>query len=184
MSHLILVTGGSRSGKSAYAQHRAETLPGPHGFLATCPVIDPEMQQRVDAHRLARHGHGWTTVEEPVALAAAIELSAHLPVLLIDCLTLWVNNLMFDAEQRGQKISEHSISECCQRLIHSCRKHAGTIIIVTNEVGMGIIPDNADARHFRDLAGRANQEIAHHCDEVILVVCGQPLTIKSQTLSI
>ncbi len=183
MSHLILITGGCRSGKSAYAQHQAEALDGPRGLVATCPVIDPEMERRIEAHRLARHGRDWITLDAPVALAATIDASTHVPVLVVDCLTLWVNNLMFEAERRDEKLSENSIREHCQALAHACRMHAGTIFIVTNEVGMGIVPENAAARRFRDLAGRANQEIAHHCDDVIWVVCGQPLTIKSRTLS-
>ena len=179
MSRLILITGGSRSGKSAHAQQMAESLPGPRGFLATCPVIDAEMERRVEAHRQARLGKGWATIEEPVAVAAAIRRASQLPVLLVDCLTLWVNNLMYEAERRGEALTEESISGHCRELARASREHGGTIIFVTNEVGMGIVPDNPCARHYRDLAGRANQDLAHECDQVVLVVCGQALTIKT-----
>ena len=101
-----------------------------------------------------------------------------MPVLLVDCLTLWINNVMFEAEQRGEGVSEESVAALCHELIHACREHGGTVILVTNEVGMGIVPENACARHYRDLAGRANQVIARECNQVVLVVCGQPLTIK------
>ena len=178
MSRLILVTGGSRSGKSAHAQGMAEGLPDSRAFVATCPTIDGELDLRIDAHRQARAGKGWTTIEAASDTAAAIRTANDHPVLLVDCLTLWVNNLLYDAEKQQQPLTEDAVSEHCRELVSACRAHGGTIILVTNEVGMGIVPENASARRFRDLAGRANQEIARECDEVILVVCGQSLVMK------
>lgn len=180
MSLCVLITGGSRSGKSAYAQQWAESLPGERGFVATCPVIDVEMECRVAAHRHARLGKGWHTLEEPIHLAETIRNAKHLPVLLVDCLTLWVNNLLYEAEQRGETLSEAAVSLACQEILQAAREHGGTILFVTNELGMGIIPENRQARLFKDLAGRANQVVAKECEKVVLVVCGQPLRIKDE----
>jgi adenosylcobinamide kinase/adenosylcobinamide-phosphate guanylyltransferase len=178
MSKLILVTGGSRGGKSAYAQSVAEALPGPRAFVATCPVIDPEMQERVRRHQLARSSRDWRTIEEPLDLAAAFQDAKEQPVVLIDCLTLWVNNVMYEAEQQKKAVSEAEIARRCKPVIAAAREHGGTVLFVTNEVGMGLVPENRVGRRFRDLAGRGNQIIAAACDEVFLVICGQPLKIK------
>lgn len=180
MSKLILVTGGSRSGKSAFAQRLAEALPGPRVFVATCPVIDPEMDERIRRHQDARSLHEWQTLEETLDLAAAFQRAQGQPVLLVDCLTLWVNNVMFEAEQRGQSVSEADMASRCQPVLAAARAHGGTIIFVTNEVGMSLVPETSLGRRFRDLAGRVSQTIAASCDEVFLVVCGQPLKIKPQ----
>jgi len=178
MSKTILVTGGSRSGKSLFAQKLAESLAGPRAYLATAPVVDEEMRDRIRKHQLARHKRDWHTIETPLDLAGALIAAKDHPVVLIDCLTLWINNLMYDADTRGKAISEATIARRCKETIRACNEHPGTIIFVTNEIGMGIVPENKLARQFRDLAGRANQVIAAACDEVILVVCGQTLKIK------
>ena len=178
MSQLILVTGGSRGGKSAYAQRLAEALEGPRVFVATCPVIDEEMRERVRRHQLARSSRDWQTVEEPLDLAAAFRAAQGSPVVLVDCLTLWVNNVMYEAEQQKKVVAEADIARRCKPVIAAAREHGGHIIFVTNEVGMGLVPETALGRRFRDLAGRVNQIIAAACDEVYLVVCGQPLQIK------
>jgi len=180
MSRLILVTGGSRGGKSAYAQGLAEALPGARAFVATCPVIDPEMRERIRRHQLARAKGGWVTFEEPLDLAAALHRAKEQPVVLVDCLTLWVNNVMYEAEQQGRDVSEAEIARRCKPVLDAARAHGGTVIFVTNEVGMSLVPENPLGRRFRDLAGRVNQIIAAACDEVFLVVCGQPLKIKPQ----
>lgn len=180
MSKLILVTGGSRGGKSAYAQGLAEALPGPRAFVATCPVIDPEMNERIRLHQEARSSRDWQTIEESLDLAAAIRAAKDQPVVLVDCLTLWVNNVMYEAEQTGTTVSEADIAIRCRPVLQAAREHGGCIIFVTNEVGMSLVPENPLGRRFRDLAGRVNQIIAAACDEVFLVVCGQPLKIKPQ----
>lgn len=178
MAEIILITGGSRSGKSAFAQKRAEALPGPRAYIATCPVIDPEMEERIRKHREARRGKGWETIEETVDLAGVIQRAGGCRVLLIDCLTLWVNNLLYDAEKEGKRLAEEAVAIRCRELIDACGAFGGTVIFVTNELGMGIIPDNETARHFRDIAGRCNQEIAAAADSVTLVVSGIPLHLK------
>ena len=180
MSKILLVTGGSRSGKSAFAQKMAEALPGPRVFLATCPVIDPEMGARILRHQQARCSHDWQTLEEPLDLAAALQRAKNQPVVLVDCLTLWVNNVMYEAGQRGQTVSESEMASRCQPVLEAARNHGGTVIFVTNEVGMSLVPETPLGRRFRDLAGRVSQIIAAESDEVFLVVCGQPLKIKPQ----
>lgn len=177
MARIILVTGGSRSGKSDYAQKYAESLAGRKTYLATCPVIDPEMAARVKKHQEARAGAAWSTIEETVRLAEVIAEDAS-DIVLVDCLTLWVNNIMYEAGQAGRNATEEEISGLCRDIVAACRARAGTVIFVTNEVGMGIVPDNPEARKFRDLAGRCNQAVAAEADEVWFVVSGIPVKIK------
>jgi adenosylcobinamide kinase/adenosylcobinamide-phosphate guanylyltransferase len=178
MGQMILITGGSRSGKSSYAQNAAESLNSSRLFLATCPVIDEEMTGRIQKHQQERSGRGWDTIEEPVSLAAAIEKASAYETVLVDCLTLWINNLMYVFENNHKSITESDISLECEKLIATSRAHAGTILFVTNEVGMGIVPENASARLYRDLVGRCNQIIAKACHRVVLLVSGQPIEIK------
>ncbi|MCE5263597.1 MAG: bifunctional adenosylcobinamide kinase/adenosylcobinamide-phosphate guanylyltransferase [Deltaproteobacteria bacterium] len=178
MAEIILITGGSRSGKSACAQKMAEARPGPRAYVATCPVIDPEMAERVRKHREARVGKGWETIEETVDLAGVIGRARGYRLLLVDCLTLWINNLLYEAEQRGERFMEQEAAERCRELIDAARACPGTVIFVTNEVGMGIVPGNETARRFRDAAGRCNQEMAAAAEKVTLVVSGIPLEIK------
>jgi adenosylcobinamide kinase/adenosylcobinamide-phosphate guanylyltransferase len=164
----LLVLGGARSGKSRYAQARAEALGGNPIFLATAQALDDEMTDRIARHRADR-GPRWTTVEEPLDLPAAI--AAHADpgsVLLVDCLTLWTSNLLFadrDDDAPG----------ALARAITAAR---GPVILVANEVGLGIVPDNALARRFRDLAGTINQAAAAAVDEVVMTVAGLPMRIK------
>jgi len=180
MAKTILITGGCRSGKSAYAQHRAESLAGSRIYVATCPVTDQEMQARIARHIEQRARRKWKTVEEQIALALAIENADGGSVILVDCLTLWVNNLMYEAEKRGDRFDEVDIEAECIRVCEVASEHSGTVIFVTNEVGMGIVPENAAARRYRDLAGRCNQTVAAAADEVSLVVAGIPMTIKGE----
>ena len=177
MARVVLVTGGCRSGKSAYAQGLAESLPGPHVYVATCPVIDEEMRRRIEAHRRGR-AQSWQTIEETLALGEAIGSAAAGAAVLVDCLTLWINNLMYQAQQQGADVGEEQIVRHCQDVLGACRQRAGTVVLVTNEVGLGIVPDNALARRYRDLIGRANQQIAARADRVTLVVCGIPWQLK------
>jgi len=184
-SLMILITGGSRSGKSAYALNRAETLAGALAgtrfFIATSPVTDPEMAARIARHQDERRGRGWHLVEEQTELPTAISRAGH-GVILIDCLTLWINNLLYQATSRGglreQSFTDAAMNAHCDRLIAACRQRDGAVLLVTNEVGMGIVPENALARHYRDLIGRVNRRLAAAADEVIFVCCGIPLTIK------
>jgi len=180
VAEIIFVTGGSRSGKSNYAQKMAEALPGPRAYLATCPVIDEEMAERCRKHQQARSGACWDTIEEERDIAGIVRADRAHQVILVDCLTLWVNNLIYEAEQQGRIITEEDIAEKCRALLAACKEFTGTIIFVTNEVGMGIVPDNSLGRIFRDIAGRCNQIIAAAADEVILLVSGIPLILKKE----
>jgi len=182
MAEIILITGGSRSGKSAFAEKTAEALPGPHAYIATCPVIDPETEERIRKHREARRGKGWKTIEETIDLAGVIRRTGACRVLLVDCLTLWINNLLYEAGKRGKIFTEEAAVGRCRELTDSCGAFGGTVIFVTNELGMGIVPENETARRFRDIAGRCNQEIAAAADTVTLVVSGIPLNLKSKEL--
>ena len=166
-SHLIL--GGARSGKSRYAQSLAEALDGSLIFVATGEAFDDEMADRIDRHQADR-GPRWQTVEAPLALGDAIRAHAGPDkLLLIDCLTLWVSNLMH---------AECDITTATDDLIAAMRDAPGPIILVSNEVGLGIVPDNALARRFRDEAGRVNQAVAAAASEVSFVAAGLPLRLK------
>jgi adenosylcobinamide kinase / adenosylcobinamide-phosphate guanylyltransferase len=183
MAKILLVTGGCRSGKSAYAQQMAETLPPARLYLATSPVTDEEMQRRVQEHQAARRGRNWHTVEEQVDLVSVFRRNTEHNVLLVDCVTLWVNNLMYHADRQEQRITEADIAEQCGHMLDAARSLRGTVIFVTNEVGMGVVPDNAQARQYRDLVGRANQIIAAAAERVTFMSCGIPLLLKEKKLS-
>lgn len=179
MSKLILITGGARSGKSAYALELAESLGSKRLFVATCPSIDPEMDDRIRRHKEERKGRGWDSVEHELELAELlIDHSDSYDVILIDCVTLWVNNLMFAHEQQGGGINDQIVRDLCVDWLAKARKTTKTVIIVTNEVGLGIVPENKLARLYRDLVGTANQTIGKAADEVVSVTCGIPHYIK------
>jgi adenosylcobinamide kinase / adenosylcobinamide-phosphate guanylyltransferase len=165
----LLVIGGARSGKSHYAQTAAEQSGKKPVLIATGEAKDTEMAARIAAHQAAR-GAAWRTLETPLALAAALEeAAAPGTIVLVDCLTLWLSNLMLagrDAAADGQ------------HLAGVIAGLAGPAIFVTNEVGSGIVPDNLLARRFQDAQGRLNQIIASACDGVVLVAAGLPLVLK------
>ncbi|NPU85151.1 MAG: bifunctional adenosylcobinamide kinase/adenosylcobinamide-phosphate guanylyltransferase [Syntrophaceae bacterium] len=195
MAEIVLVTGGSRSGKSRYAQELAESIAGKRTFVATCPVVDEEMAERIRRHQRAR-GTGWITLEEAVDLPGALRRAAGSGVVLVDCLTLWVNNLLYEETLRSDRaegtaavnapagpagssgLSEDEMEARCREVLRACADLPGTVIFVTNEVGMGIVPDNALSRRFRDLAGRCNQVVARGADRVVLMVSGIAAMIK------
>jgi adenosylcobinamide kinase/adenosylcobinamide-phosphate guanylyltransferase len=150
--------------------------------VCSSDLTDPEMAARIARHQDERRGRGWQSIEEGLDLPAAIS-RAEAGIILIDCLTLWVNNLLYQAECRGQACTDFTdddMNSHCQSLAAACGKHRGTALLVTNEVGMGIVPENAMARHYRDLIGRANRFLAAAADEVIFVCCGIPLAIKTK----
>ncbi len=180
MTELVLVTGGSRCGKSDFAQQMAEALAGPRIFLATCPEVDDEMGERIRRHRELRQDRGWQTIEEPLDPAAVIARCPDGTTLLLDCLTLWVSNLMYKADLQERHLDEEEVRQRAEELAAAARAHAGTVIMVTNEVGMGVVPDNRQARLYRDLVGRCNQCIARAADRVYLVSCGIPLQLKGR----
>lgn len=181
MANVILITGGARSGKSSYSEALARSFPGPRAYLATAPVFDAEMAARVERHRRQRQSDGWDTIEEETDLAGAIEKASNYDTILVDCLTLWINNLLYEAERKGREISEDDMAARCAQLKKVCAGFDGNIIFVSNEVGMGIVPDNPLARRFRDLSGRCSQSIAKFADRVILLACGIPLILKDET---
>ena len=168
----VLVLGGCRSGKSDHALKLAESIGSSRIFVATCVPRDDEMRQRVKRHQ-AERSDAWQTREIPVDLAGAI--ATHSPqadVLLIDCLTLWLNNLLMETED-VDRIRRHIDS-----LADAIKKAPRSIVLVSNEVGAGIVPENRLARLYRDLAGWTNQAMAGVCDRVIWTVAGIPVTIK------
>lgn len=175
MSKLIFVTGGARSGKSRWAAEllRAE---GSKALVATALPSDPEMKARIAQHRLER-GDAFDTYEEPMALGALIErLSAQYAWILVDCVTLWLNNLLFKYGLRAGAVER----EIAAFLASLEARPAGGIVVVSNEVGMGIVPENPLAREYRDLAGRVNQQTASRCDEVVWLVSGVPVWVKGR----
>lgn len=167
--HALFVLGGARSGKSRLAQARAEAWDGALLFVATGQAFDAEMRDRIARHRADR-GERWRTMEAPVAIADAIRAhSAPGTLLLIDCLTLWASNLL---------LGDHDVEEATADLLRAIAGAAGPLILVANEVGLGIVPDNALARRFRDAAGTINQAVARVADEVVMTVAGLPMRLK------
>ncbi len=178
MGKIILVTGGCRSGKSCFAQQMAEAAGLKRLYIATAPSLDREMEERIARHRQERAQRNWTTCEETLDLAYAFGAHAGFDTVLCDCLTLWVNNLLYQAEQKGTVFGEDDMAQLAQAVVEAARQNSGTVIFVTNEVGLGIVPADALSRRFRDLAGRCNQVMAAAADEVYCVVSGIPLKIK------
>ncbi len=177
MSHTIFITGGSRSGKSAFAEKLALASGGPLGYLATAQMLDGEMEERIRIHR-ERRGEEWHTIEEPTHLSQTLaRCDGQYNSILVDCITLWLSNLMFKYEQAEEDI-EARIAEDLQRLKTTLHGMVTPVIIVSNEVGMGIVPENDLARLFRDIAGRTNQILATAADEVHVVISGIPLKLK------
>jgi adenosylcobinamide kinase/adenosylcobinamide-phosphate guanylyltransferase len=165
----ILVLGGARSGKSRLAQRRAEEIGGELIYVATAEPLDDEMVERIARHRADRDGR-WRTIECPLALAETIvREQGDGRVLLIDCLTLWLSNLMH---------AERDIMAATNALAEALGQARGTIILVANEVGLGLVPDNSLGRRFRDEAGRLNQSIATAASEVLFVAAGLALQLK------
>jgi adenosylcobinamide kinase / adenosylcobinamide-phosphate guanylyltransferase len=180
MAKIVLVTGGCRSGKSAYAQQLAESLPPARLYVATSPITDDEMSCRIERHRQSRHNRGWETVEEQIDLAGVFHRYNEPNVFLVDCVTLWINNLMHQADRQAGPTTEEDIAERCGRMLDAAETPRGTVIFVTNEVGFGVVPENALARRYRDLIGRANQTIAARADAVTLLCCGIPMHLKER----
>ena len=177
MAHVIFITGGARSGKSIYAEKRVQEFGPSLGYLATSQALDDEMDERVRKHR-ERRGPEWSTIEEPVQLVQALEgCDGRFQAVLVDCVTLWLSNLMFKYEDSAENIEE-KIQDDLYRLKKTLRGMVTPVILVSNEVGMGIVPDNALARMFRDIAGTANQILAAAADEVHVVISGIPLRLK------
>ncbi len=167
--HLVL--GGARSGKSRQAEALIAEHDRPYIYVATAQILDDEMQHRVDLHRERRGSH-WTTIECPIRLVSLLDrLQSEQKPVLVDCLTIWMSNLLLS---EGSTSPESHIQALCGLV----QRTAYPLVLVSNEVGSGIVPDNALARRFRDLAGFANQRLAEVCPRVTLVVAGLPVHLK------
>ncbi|WP_200935862.1 bifunctional adenosylcobinamide kinase/adenosylcobinamide-phosphate guanylyltransferase [Methylobacterium sp. Leaf117] len=165
---LTLVLGGARSGKSAHAEGLIEACPAPWLYLATAQAWDDEMRDRIALHR-KRRSADWITRDVPMDLAGAVA-AAPGPV-LVDCLTLWLTNLI---------LAEADVEAATAALLAACAAAPGPVVLVGNEVGLGIVPDNVLARRFRDAAGRLHQRLARQADHVVFLVAGLPLIVKPQ----
>lgn len=164
---MTFVLGGARSGKSRYAEGLAAKHRGPKTYIATAEAIDGEMQDRIAQHRKQR-GAGWNTLEAPLDLVATLAAQKS-GLVLIDCITVWINNLMHHRRDVRAEL---------QKLCETLSATTGRIVIVSNEVGLGIVPGNTLTRAFRDEQGFANQRIAEVADEVIFLVAGVPMALK------
>lgn len=167
LPRLTLVLGGARSGKSRHAEGLVTAMAPPWIYVATAQAFDEEMTARIAEHR-SRRDAGWHTVEAPLDLAGVIAADSG-QTMLIDCLTLWLSNIMLDGRD---------VEAACNALVDALAAAKGPIVAVSNEVGLGIVPDNALARRFRDAQGRLNQDVAARADRVVLMAAGLPLTLK------
>lgn len=168
---IIFITGGARSGKSSFAIAEASKAKGKKAYIATAEALDDEMKERIERHRKQR-GNEWDTYEVPLRISEVIKKTEKdYKVIVIDCLTLWLSNLLHSGKDR-----EREIKSFCRSLstIHC------SLYIVSNEVGMGIVPENEMARKFRDIAGVLNQKVAGIADEVYMAVAGIPVKIKQK----
>jgi len=174
LPRLLFVLGGARSGKSRYAEQVIEAAAGGGLYLATAGVGDAEMAARVAEHR-ARRGPSWITIEEPLEIAPRIETEARRDrPILVDCLTLWLSNLM----EAGRHIEAET-----ERLMAALAHARGPVVLVANEVGLGIVPESALGRAFRDHAGRVNQRVAAAAERVVFVAAGLPMLLKDTVLA-
>jgi adenosyl cobinamide kinase/adenosyl cobinamide phosphate guanylyltransferase len=168
MPHVTLVLGGARSGKSRYAEHiLKQGHPPPWTYMATAQALDDEMRDRIAEHR-SRREPGWQTVEAPIELANALAATTNAPA-LVDCLTLWLTNLM---------LGGHDIEAAVDSLEIALEARTAPTVLVANEVGLGIVPESKLGRRFRDEAGRLNQRIAAKAGRVLFMVAGIPMTMK------
>jgi adenosylcobinamide kinase/adenosylcobinamide-phosphate guanylyltransferase len=181
MGRLLLILGGARSGKSAYAQRLAQELGGDHVlFVATAEAWDEDMAQRIARHRQERPAT-WRTLETPRQVGPAIALHLHdTAVVLIDCLTLLVSNtLLHYGASPDSAAAEAAVQEEVAALVQTCQTTAATWIVVSNEVGLGLVPDNPLGRLYRDLLGRANQTLVAQAEAVYFMVAGLPVDVKA-----
>lgn len=173
MKHITLITGGARSGKSDYAQQLAKPC-GKKAFIATAEPIDDEMKQRIIRHKHDRDA-SFYLIEEPIELARAIRsLPEEMEIAVIDCLTVWVGNCLYKQESEKNELFDGAT------LIEALKVAPCDLVIVTNEVGLGIIPDNELSRRYRDVIGMLNRNIADLAQKVILMVSGIPVVIKGK----
>lgn len=174
MKETVFVIGGCRSGKSRHALELAQQAQGRRYFVATCIPADEEMTERVSNHQRER-GEGWRTVEAPHDICGAIRsVQRDAAVILVDCLTLWVSNLLL--AEKGFSF----VSSACRDLVETVSTAPCPVILVSNEVGAGIVPENKLARQFRDMTGHVNQQVAAAVDRVVWMVAGIPVPVKGE----
>ena len=174
---VALILGGARSGKSRYGLGLAARCRTPRLFVATCEPRDAEMEARIAAHQRER-GSDWLTQEVPLELAATLKATQdNYGVVLVDCLTMWVSNLLLQENAPAGRIQT-----ACEDLLDSLRKTSTPTILISNEVGLGIVPDNPLSREFRDQVGWLHQRLAQVADLVVLVVAGIPLPVKVEDI--
>ncbi|MFH1868721.1 MAG: bifunctional adenosylcobinamide kinase/adenosylcobinamide-phosphate guanylyltransferase [Candidatus Omnitrophota bacterium] len=172
MGTIIFILGGARSGKSTYAVSTAKKLNKDVAFVATCQPLDNEMKQRIEKHKKSRP-LSWKTYEEPRELPQLIEkIAKKHKVIIIDCLTIFISNLLLSSK------SEKRIYGSINKVLDMAGSCKSTLIIVSNEVGLGIVPENKMARRFRDIAGNVNKIVAKRADQVFLMTAGIPVNIK------
>ncbi len=170
---LVLVTGGARAGKSAFAESLAHAMGSSVLFVATATALDAEMGERIARHRASRPS-GWETLEAPVDVTRALDaMGPTHDAIILDCLTVWLSNLLHEGHD------ELAALDSVGGLLDWYRRNRSSLIVVTNEVGLGIVPDRPSVRHYRDCLGRANQQVAAMADRVYLLVAGLPIEIKS-----
>ena len=174
MAKIIFITGGARSGKSSFAEKLASTLGKDVLFLATAEALDKEMADRIKKHK-SKRSSTWRTIEEPININILNKFRNFDGAIILDCITLWLSNMI---HKFGIEAAEHRILEDIRTLLKTARTSKFTLIVVSNELGMGIVPENKLAREFRDIAGKCNQLIARMADEVYLMVSGIELKIK------
>ena len=169
----ILITGGVRSGKSRYAMNLALSYPAPRIFVATAEALDEGMRERIAKHQAERKGD-FLTVEEPVHLAASFRrLEVQPAIVVVDCLTVWINNLLYHFSGKDEEVQKE-----IQDLIEEVQRLQFPMIFVTNEVGLGVMPENPLARRYMDQLGAVNQSFAALCDEVVMMISGIPQGVK------
>lgn len=184
MGELILVLGGTRSGKSHFAEQLVGRLNSQVIYVATASAGDEEMSQRIAEHR-ARRPSSWQTVEETHQLAEVIEeYGQRENVILVDCLTMWLTNLMLDKNLSEPEIDLNFIMERVRSVVKAATSSEATVVLVANEVGLGMVPDYPLGRAYRDIAGHVNQYMADAADAVYFVVAGLALEIKSRAINV
>ncbi|QWR78896.1 bifunctional adenosylcobinamide kinase/adenosylcobinamide-phosphate guanylyltransferase [Candidatus Magnetomonas plexicatena] len=176
---IVFITGGAKSGKSTFALKTADGYSGKRAYIATAQALDDEMTKRIEAHRKERAGK-WDTVEEPINIHQSIAaLAVSHDVIVVDCLTLWLTNMLLKEPEPAEDVIYNAFSKLTDSLTTAKQlKSDGSLILVSNEVGLSIVPDNRLARLFRDYAGVLNQQVAAVSDEAYLVVSGLPLRLN------
>ena len=184
MKRVILLLGGARSGKSHYAQELAKQMSDKVLFVATAEALDEDMRLRIEKHKQERPS-GWRTLEAPLQVGKNIQSHiGYTPLVILDCVTLLVNNIfcLFDEKQFDKiddSVLEKKVTIEIEGLLNCIQNTEASYIIISNEVGLGLVPDNRMGRLYRDILGRANQMLAQHADEVYLMVAGIPLRVKN-----